>query len=140
MQRKFNFNLLPLLKFGSVGVINTLVDLAVFTLLSSFDVYAVLAQVISYSSGMMNSYYMNRSWTFRKEKRAPGQALRFTAVNLAALAVTTVLLLILHAYTPLSLFICKLIATLFSVGMNYIGSRYWAFANQSSSIQKTLQE
>lgn len=140
MQHNPFTKLIPILKFGSVGIINTLIDLAVFTLLAALGVSAVPAQIISYSCGVLNSYYMNRRWTFHKERRSSGQAMRFVAVNLAALAVTTVLLMILHTYTPFSLLVCKLIATVFSVGMNYIGTRYWAFGSHPRSTQNTLQE
>lgn len=140
MQHNLITKLVPILKFGLVGIINTLIDLAVFTLLAALGVSAVPAQAISYSCGVLNSYYMNRRWTFHKEKRTPGQAFRFVAVNLAAMAMTTVLLLLLHTNTSLSLLECKLIATVVSVGMNYIGSRYWAFGSHHRSTQNTLQE
>ena len=44
--------LLPMIKFGSVGIINTLVDLAIFTLLTALGVTAVPAQVVSYAAGL----------------------------------------------------------------------------------------
>ncbi|MBW7453737.1 GtrA family protein [Paenibacillus sepulcri] len=140
MRRIIFSRFITVVKFGSVGIINTGIDLAVFTALTALGVSAVPAQVISYSCGVLNSYYMNRSWTFHKNKKAPGQAVRFAAVNLAALAATTVLLMILHAYTSFSLLVCKIAATVFSVGINYIGTRYWAFGNQHRSSQNTLRE
>jgi putative flippase GtrA len=140
MQPSMISKLLPMIKFGSVGIINTLVDLAIFTLLTALGVTALPAQVVSYSGGVVNSYYMNTRWTFHKETRTPGQALRYVAVNLATLAITTVLLLILHTYTPFALLECKLIATVVSVGMNYMGSRYWAFGSDHRSTRNTLQE
>lgn len=58
--------LLKAARFAIVGVGNTLVDLAVFTLLAQFlEVNVYLAQVLGYSAGTLNSYILNRSWTFR---------------------------------------------------------------------------
>ncbi|BBH20743.1 putative membrane protein YngA [Paenibacillus baekrokdamisoli] len=132
--------LVPMLKFGSVGLINTVVDIAVFTLLTTLGVTAIVAQVISYSCGVLNSYYMNRSWTFQKKKQVRGQWLKFLVVNLISLAVITVLLSLLHEHTELPLFFCKLIATAFSVVLNYIGSRYWAFGSRANNKPNMLQE
>ena len=48
--------LLKAARFAIVGVGNTLVDLAVFTLLAQFlEVNVYLAQVLGYSAGTLNS-------------------------------------------------------------------------------------
>lgn len=61
---------IPLIKFALVGVVNTLIDFAVYALLTTIGVNYILAQWISYSAGILNSYVMNRKWTFeKKEKR-----------------------------------------------------------------------
>ena len=51
--------LLKAARFAIVGVGNTLVDLAVFTLLAQFlEVNVYLAQVLGYSAGTLNSYIL----------------------------------------------------------------------------------
>lgn len=60
---------LPLIKFALVGVVNTLIDFAVYALLTTIGVNYILAQWISYSAGILNSYVMNRKWTFKKKKK-----------------------------------------------------------------------
>lgn len=61
---------IPLIKFALVGVVNTLIDFAVYALLTTIGVNYILAQWISYSAGILNSYVMNRKWTFEKKKKA----------------------------------------------------------------------
>ena len=68
--------LLKAAKFAVVGVVNTLIDYGVFALLAQvLFVNVYLAQVISYSCGILNSYIWNRSWTFRSENRFFGPTL-----------------------------------------------------------------
>ena len=80
-------------KFGLVGVINTLVDYLSYTLLLFIPFFAenyVLAQIIGYSLGLCNSLVLNKRWTFaQREPMTRRQLACFLAVNLAALAAST---------------------------------------------------
>ena len=57
------------LKFALVGVLNTVVDFLVFQLFNLTLGWMYLAQVIGYCAGILNSYFWNSRWTFRKEHR-----------------------------------------------------------------------
>lgn len=116
-----------LMKFGLVGLLNTGIDLGVFTLLIMGGMSVISAQIISYSCGVLNSYIMNSQWTFREERARKNRhaPLRFIIVNLAALAVSSVLLKVLYASS-----LCKLTATAVSILVNYAGSRYFVFGTQ----------
>jgi putative flippase GtrA len=118
-----------LLLFSLVGLSNTLVDYLVFFLLYHwFHNYYQGIQVISYSCGMVNSYLLNKYWTFQK-KTAPGSAeiFKFITVNALALAAASAALYLAGHNSHLSMFLCKTIATGISMTVNYTGSRYWVF-------------
>lgn len=53
------------LRFGVVGVVNTLVDLLGYTWLALAGVPLLAANLISTSTGMVVSFALNRSFTFR---------------------------------------------------------------------------
>ncbi|MDP2801312.1 MAG: GtrA family protein [Phreatobacter sp.] len=79
--------------FAAVGVVNTLVDIMAFLLLTRwFGVAALLANVASFSLGAANSYVLNRLVTF-PDAAAPlgsaGTILRFAAVTLVALGMSS---------------------------------------------------
>ena len=77
------------LKFALVGVLNTVVDFLVFQLLNLTLGWTYLAQVIGYSAGVLNSYFWNSRWTFRKEhQRSAREAAAFVVVNLVSLGVS----------------------------------------------------
>ncbi|WP_028403218.1 GtrA family protein [Ectobacillus panaciterrae] len=120
--------LLPFIKFGIVGILNTGIDIAIFTLLTYAGIPYLLAQCISYGSGVLNSYILNRSWTFqRKEKVNQREFLKFTGVNLITLGITSGLLIILYQHAGWPMLISKLCTTAIGVVVNFIGTRLWVF-------------
>ncbi len=116
-------------KFAIVGVGNTLIDMGVYALLAQFmgfDPY--LSQVVSYSCGMLNSYVLNRSWTFRSRARFFGPALiRFVCFNLLMLGVSTGLLYLFLDRMGLHKMVAKVLATGFTLCLNFVASRLWVF-------------
>src|SRR5271167_1657481 len=53
-------------KFGIVGVSNTLITFAVYTLLlKGFGVWYLAASAIGFTCGAINGFLVNRRWTFR---------------------------------------------------------------------------
>lgn len=59
------------IRFCSVGVLNTLIGLAIiFGLMRFGGVQYVLANAIGYAIGMMLSFALNRSWTFAHKVRS----------------------------------------------------------------------
>jgi putative flippase GtrA len=53
-------------KFGIVGVSNTLLSFAVYTvLLKGFGMWYLAASAISFAVGAINGFLWNRRWTFR---------------------------------------------------------------------------
>ncbi|MDO4567971.1 MAG: GtrA family protein [Clostridia bacterium] len=81
---------LQFIKFGLVGVSNTIVDFVVYTVLVTFTPLSyVLSQVISYTCGVLNSYLLNTAWTFREErKRNIKEFAEFVLVNVVSLGVS----------------------------------------------------
>ena len=116
------------LKFGITGVGNTLVDFCVFTVLSYIGVSAYVSQVLSYSAGMLNSYVVNRSWTFRSRGAFFGpQMRRFIAVNLSLLLLSLVVLRVGMGVFGLGKLPAKLCATALTVVLGFALNRLWVF-------------
>ena len=83
---------IQLLKFGLIGVSNTLIDLLVsFVLNAAFGIF-YLAKIIGYACGIANSYFWNSRWTFREERRRDArEILSFIVVNLVTLGLSLLL-------------------------------------------------
>jgi putative flippase GtrA len=116
------------MRFCLVGVVNTGVDFAVFTVLTNMGILLLVAQCISYTCGVLNSFLLNRTWTFQRRGQSSGQLIRFFALNLGTLTITYGLLVYFHNHLAWSLLVSKLVATGASLVINFGGSRLWVFS------------
>ena len=90
---------------------------------------AAVANVIAYLAGMVNSFLLNRSWTFRATTgNALPQALRFTAVSLFSLTMGTIVTFALVDVLGLPSLAVWIPLTAVVVVVNYLGCKHWAFA------------
>lgn len=121
--------LVKIVKFAITGVMNTLVDMAVFFLLSSLlgvNVYA--SQVCGYATGTLNSYLVNRSWTFHSKNRFfSAEAVKFFVGNAVVLALSLIPIRICTGVFALNSLYTKLITTCFTLALNFCISRFWIF-------------
>ena len=112
-----------------VGGINTGVDFASFQLLHFLASFPEAAsQGISYTLGVICSFFLNRSLTFRDHVQAQivRQAGRFVLVNLVTL-LTSVLGIHLLVSTGLPAFFAKVTITGVTMVMNYLGYKWFVF-------------
>ncbi len=126
-----------LTRFLSVGVICTLVDLVAFLLIRGLLGLPTLpANILSYSLGIVVSFWLNRSWTFAATAhQAVGrQFVRFLLVSLSALVLNTgvvlgleTLLANMHGLSQADYLLAKAVATVIGVFWNFCANRYWTF-------------
>jgi len=151
MEKKHNKkNMKQLLRFGTVGVFNTLLDYGLFyVFISPLHLHKSIAQVFATAIAMCSSYLLNRHWTFGKAGRGHfGEMAKFVAVNL--LSMLTVIFFthlfydVLHAERTvnaalasmgasfafsgdMAIMLCKLFASVFSLMVNFFGNKFWVF-------------
>jgi putative flippase GtrA len=128
-----NNRMAAMLKFGLVGLLNTGVDFAVFTVLTLWDVPLLIAQCISYACGVLNSFIMNRTWTFQRSGQLTGQLIRFSSLSLLMLLITYGLLVWLNHYFGWPILISKISASGMCLIVNFAGSRLWVFKESNQS-------
>ncbi len=149
-----------IVKFAIVGVLNTLVDFAVFQALNLLLGWVYVAQVIGYSCGIINSYLWNSNWTFREQRtRSFREIVLFVLVNIASLGVSLGVIWLCRdvlgitnewvaSWMPASLngflkgdTVDKLIATFFAIVVNYVGNRLFVFNQKpQAATQAELAE
>ncbi len=117
------------IKFGLVGVLNTAVQFAVFVVLYRLLHWPMLvASGMGYLAGIVNSYFINRVWTFEvKGKRQTGEFLRFVAVNIVSMGVNLGTLKLLVDWGGLMPELAQVLAIGSSLVVNFAGNRFWTF-------------
>lgn len=134
MKQEWKATLIQFVKFNFVGALNTLVDLLVYTLLTEgLGLVYLAAKTISYSCGVLNSFFFNSRWTFKDEKGdAKKRFLPFVAVNLAALGVSLgAMYLMRNAFHVQSDFWCNVVAMPLSFITNFLGNKLFVFKKQA---------
>jgi putative flippase GtrA len=82
-----------LVRFGVVGVSNTLLTFALYTLLvKAFGVWYLPASAIGFAAGAVNGFLLNRSWTFRGHSGDALMPLRWTIVQACGLGLDVALI------------------------------------------------
>lgn len=130
-----------ILRFSCVGCLNTIVDFGIFSLLNSlFGFNYVISQILSYSSGTLNSYIFNKFWTFndtKTSKKTTKEIVQFIVVNSASLGVSLVSLGILMKDNYMNSFLAKIISMILAQVVNFLGYRFWVFGRIVKSVHIT---
>lgn len=115
------------IKFGIVGVSNTLITFLVYNILLKLGVNYLVANVIGYICGMINGFIWSKKWVFKVEDESKMYFVKFALVNLLSLAVSTGLLMILVKQLSLNSTVAQLITTCITVVINYLLNKVWTF-------------
>ncbi|HEX7735365.1 MAG TPA: glycosyltransferase family 39 protein [Ktedonobacteraceae bacterium] len=135
------------LRFGLVGCANTLVDLLVLNFLlwlwpAQNTTLLLLANTLAYAMGALNSFLLNRYWTFQQRGSIHRREVaRFGATTLAGIACNNLILYLLNNAQHPSQFSPVLWANLTKCGaisgtllISYLGMRLWVFVQASHEV------
>lgn len=90
-----------------------------------------VANVVAYGAGMINSFALNRAWTFRPAGSVAVHALKFALLNGATLVLSTVTMFMLvdrAGYSELAVWLPLTGAILVA---HYVGMKHWAFTGRA---------
>jgi putative flippase GtrA len=120
--------LVQFVKFGIVGVSNTLITLAVYTvLLKVFGVWYLAASAIGFAVGATNGFLLNRRWTFREHVGDALTPVRWGIVQSGGLAVNEGLLYVFVHDAQLDKLLAQVCATAVVTVTTFVVNRAWTF-------------
>ncbi|GAA0727688.1 GtrA family protein [Clostridium malenominatum] len=124
------------LKFSIVGGVNTLISLWIFYILNKLlGLNPLVSSAIGYICGMLNSYILNKKWTFKDTNSKPLlQLIKFSLVNAISLGINLLAMYVLVHNFNIDSMISQVFATGFSTISNYIGSKIFVFHYPKESI------
>jgi putative flippase GtrA len=120
--------LVQFVKFGIVGVANTLLTFAVYTLLlKGFGVWYLAASAIGFVVGTINSFLLNRRWTFRGHVGDALTPVRWTVVQCCGLGINLGLLYVFVHQAQLDKLVAQACATAVVTVSTFFANRAWTF-------------
>ena len=126
------------LKFSAVGVVNFLIDFSILNLLSfavgiNKGIFVAFFSAISFLIANLNSYFLNKRWTFKKDSKNSNYK-TFLALSALGVAVNIFIIYVFTTFISQPYFsdlvwlnISKLIATGFVMFFNYFGYKKFVF-------------
>ena len=118
------------IKFCIVGIFNTFIHLAIlYCLTEFFGVYYVVASFIGFVTAVTNSFIFNTLWTFKKniKERTTFRYSKFFIISSLAALINLGLLYIVTEFLGILYILSQIIATGFSLMVNYIGNKFWTY-------------
>lgn len=118
------------IRFGIVGVINTIVGYGVYFILLRFKVFYVASLLISHIIGVTNSYFWNKYFTFKSSQKSFKEVARFVSVYAVTFAVNLVILMVMVEKIKLGKDIAQLIALFVVTAISFLGHKFWSFSQK----------
>jgi putative flippase GtrA len=120
--------LVQFVKFGIVGVSNTLLTLVLYTvLLKVFGVWYLAASAIGFVAGAINGFLLNRRWTFRDHVGDSLTPVRWAVVQTCGLGVDEALLYLFVHDAHLDKLLAQVCATAVVTVSTFFINRAWTF-------------
>jgi len=104
--------------------------------LVSFSIDAAVANIAGYLAGMINSFTLNKLWTFQVQGNSKRQMYRFVMLNFLGLIFSTSILYIFVDFLSAPYVIVWTISTGFIMLLNFFGNKYWTFAKDSRKLER----
>jgi putative flippase GtrA len=122
-------NWMQLVRFGLVGALGFVVNLAVYTLfVHGIGVEYRIASVAAWIVAAANNFVWNRHWTFdAREGIAHHQAMRFLLVSVVTEAISLLLLTLLVEQGGLSKVPAQALAVAAATPLSFLGNKLWSF-------------
>lgn len=148
------FDLKKFVKFGLIGVLNTLVDFGVFYVMDRWVIREgptlallgmtvaagpYLSNAVAYVVANVHSFVWNKLWTFEKRDRVTkGEALRYLATSAGYVLISTASLAVCIRILSLPLLaplvprgwtnlLAKLPTACVTIFYNYLMNKFWVF-------------
>jgi putative flippase GtrA len=120
--------LVQFVKFGLVGVSNTLITLLVYTLLwNVLGVWYVAASAIGFAVGAVNGFLWNRAWTFKGHVGDALTPVRWFVVQGCGLLVNSALIYLFVDGAGVGKLAAQAVTIVIVTVLTFIANRSWTF-------------
>lgn len=133
MAKNMNTKLIfkEILSYSTIGIISLAIDAIIYIILSDiFFVSKSLSKIISFILASVNSFLGNKIFTFRAKSFSYKEPIKFILLYSASLIVNSSTHdFFLNVYDG---FLPFIIASIFSIIINFSGQKLWVFKNKNS--------
>lgn len=142
MQEKSRWELLvQFVKFGFVGVSNTLISMAVYYICLALRIHYIAANALGFVIGTINAYFWNNRYVFKKgegEIRDTRKSVAKVFVSYGVtLGISTALLALWVDGLRISDKLAPILNLLVTIPLNFVLNKFWAFRSEQAENTDT---
>lgn len=127
-KEKFSDLIKQFIKFGIVGLSNTFISLVIYYILIFFKINYIAANTFAFIVSVLNAYYWNNKFVFRKSVNGSLRSLIKTFTSYGVTFVLgTMLLIIMINYLNISKVIAPILNLIITIPLNFLLNKFWAF-------------
>ncbi|MBQ2896354.1 MAG: GtrA family protein [Oscillospiraceae bacterium] len=117
------------MKFGMVGVSNTLISLGCYYALVYFGVNYLLANAVGFVVSVCNSYFWNSRFVFKDKKEQSGLRAFFKVFCSygVSFCLSSVLMFVFVQLLGISEYLAPILRLAFTIPLNFVMNKLWAF-------------
>ena len=131
MNDKINL-LFQFVKFGLVGISNTIITaVVIWLMLKIFGFNDLSANIIGYIAGLTNSFIWNRKWTFRSKSKIKDTVFKFILIFVISYLLQLGVLFFLLNRLQIDAYWCHLIAMAVYTLVNFVLNKFYTFKTDS---------
>ena len=133
---------LQFIKFGLVGVSNTVISYVVYLIVLFFlrnlgllpEIDYLVAQFFGFLISVLSSFYLNRKFVFHAEDAAPWFKMllkTYASYAFTGLFLNSLLAVVWVEWLNISKLIAPLLNLLISIPINFLLNKFWAFKRKN---------
>ncbi len=122
--------ILEFIKFGMVGIINTLTSFSIYYILIACNVNYLISNIFAYFISSIIGYILNKTWVFKhKDSKPINSVIKYYTTYASSFLLSTFLMYILVDIFNISVLLAPVLTLGFTVPYNYIMSKKWTFSS-----------
>ena len=117
-------------KFAFVGLIGTIINLAVLYVFTEFlGIYYLFSAVVAFILAGSNNFILNKIWTFKEriKDKILSKYIKFFFISIVALSVNLFFLYIFTEFLGIYYMISQILAIGIALTINFLGNKIWTF-------------
>lgn len=129
------------LKFGLVGLSNTLISYLTYAVLVYFSVHYQIANIVAFVISSLSGFLLNRSWVFKaKHSAATMQLVKYYIIYGSSLFISLALSYFWIEILGINKYLPPIINLCITVPYNYVFNKLWAFRRRKVKIRPASME
>ena len=118
-----------LFKYSIVGIFNTAIGLSViYFVFNVLNLNYVLANIIGYACGLVNSFIWNKKWTFKSSQHYSKEIIPFLVVFGISYTANLLTVILFVEFINIHPNIAQIIGIAAYSSTNFLINRYWTFS------------